>query len=297
MKRFIINIFLFFCLMTLMDFSVGYLGDFLQAHPKGGNTKRVNNLVMKENHDIVILGSSRAHHHYDTPYMSDTLGMDVYNAGFDGNGVILAYGLLEMILERYQPRLVIYDVEPSFDINVYTPDNNCVRYLGELKPYYNHAGIGGIFMDVSTEEWYKVHLGLIRYNSSLIHKVIDFITSRGADEKGYLPIYGEYSGTPSKKRNNDEVQEKLKLEYIEKLIELARSKNVPLFLVASPKLGITDSRVFDPVKSICQKYSVKFLDYYADPSFQNNSFFAEPMHLNNIGAHRFSREIVNNILN
>lgn len=294
MKRFIVNILLFFAIMTLVDLSVGLLGDYLQAHPKGGDTKRVNNLVMNENHDIIILGSSRAHHHYDTPFLTDTLGVDVYNAGFDGNGVILAYGFLEMILERYQPRLVIFDVEPAFDINVYAPDNNHVRYLGLLKPYYNQAEICDIFKDVSVEEWYKVHSGLIRYNSTLIPKLIDYTMSRSSDDKGYLPVYAEYTGTPSKEKTKD-VVDNLKLEYINKLMELAKSYNVPIIFVASPKLGATDSQVFQPVLDLCKKNDVTFLDYYSAPKFQNKSFFAEPMHLNGFGASEFSREIVKQI--
>ena len=292
MKKFIINIIVFFAIMSFVDLAIGHLGDYLQAHPMGGDTRRVNNLIMKDKHDILILGSSRAHHHYDSPFLSDTLGVDVYNAGFDGNGVILAYGFLEMILERYQPRLVVFDVEPAFDINVYTPDNNHVRYLGMLKPYYNQANICDIFKDVSIEEWYKVHSGLIRYNSTLIPKLIDYTMTRSADKKGYIPIYAKYEGSPSYARNNYEL-DNLKLEYIEKFIKLTKCHNVPLILVASPKLGAKDSQVFQPVLDLCKKNGVNFLDYYSDPRFQNRSFYAEPMHLNNLGARVFTKDIYN----
>ena len=99
MKKYIVRIILFFAIVVLVDFVVGWAGDYLQTHAKGGDTKAINDLVKKDQHDILILGSSRAHHHYDTPFLSDTLNLDVYNAGYDGNGVILAYGILQMILE------------------------------------------------------------------------------------------------------------------------------------------------------------------------------------------------------
>lgn len=68
---------------------------------------------------------------------------------------------------RYHPKLIIYDVEPAFDINVYRPDHGNRRYLNMLKPYYKHYGVAGIFKDISLEEWLKVHSGMIRYNSKL----------------------------------------------------------------------------------------------------------------------------------
>ena len=138
MRKFLINVLVFWGLVFIVDFFTMKLGNYLQGNAKGGYTKRTNDLIMKDCHDVLIMGSSRAHHHYDTPYLSDSLGVDVYNAGYDGNGVILAYGILELVLERYQPKLIILDIEPSFDIIKYSGDKNCIRYINYLKPYFNH---------------------------------------------------------------------------------------------------------------------------------------------------------------
>ena len=173
MKRYLINIVLFFAAVVVCDVGVGFLGDYLQANAKGGATNKINNLVTKDVHDVLIFGSSRARHHYDTPFMSDSLRIDVYNAGYDGNGVILSYGLLKMILERYRPELIICDVEPVFDIYKYAPDNNNKRYLGLLKPYFRDKNIELILRDVSLEDWYKVHSGMMRYNTSILSMILD----------------------------------------------------------------------------------------------------------------------------
>ena len=47
--------------------------------------------------------------------ISDSLGVSCYNAGESGCGIILAYGRLLMILERYTPKAIIYEVTPDFD--------------------------------------------------------------------------------------------------------------------------------------------------------------------------------------
>ena len=297
MKRYIVNILLFFLIIAAIDFAIGKLGDYLQTHAKCGETRSINDLVLKDCHDIVILGSSRAHHHYDTPFLSDTLGLDVYNAGYDGNGVVLAYGLLEMILNRYRPKLIIYDVEPAFDIYVYNNDNQHKRYISLLKPYYKNDVVGNVIKDVSIEEWYKVHSGLLRYNSNLVSKVVDNFFSRSLFPKGYHPLVGQYTSEPDTSNTKTPRIDMFKLQYVDKLLQLAKSHDVPLIVVASPKYGANSSDIIYPVIEICNKHNVPFLDYYADVTFiKHKELFKEPMHLNQEGARLFSETIIEEIM-
>ena len=292
MKRFLVKILLFFSIVAVADVSIGFAGDYLQTHAKGGDTRKTNDLVIKDKHDVVILGSSRACHHYDTPYLTDTLVLDVYNAGYDGNGVVLAYGLLSMMLERYKPQLVVFDVEPAFDIEVYSRDNGHKRYISSLKPYYYRAGAKEVIKDVSEEEWYKCHSGMMRYNTTIISKVFDCIGGGKLNKRGYAPMNGIYTGSKKRKRQSVSDIDDFKLKYLEKLLALAKSKNVPLTVIASPKYGMTNSVELQPVKKLCCRYNVPFFDYYAKPEFmEHKEWFQEPMHLNKVGAREFSKVI------
>lgn len=295
MIKYLLKIIVFFAIVAVVDYCVGCLGDYLQANAKGGPTRQVNDLVMKDCHDIIILGSSRAHHHYDTPFLSDTLGLNVYNAGYDGNGVVLSYGLVELLLERYHPKLIIYDVEPAFDVVVYSGDNNHIRYLSRLKPYYRHLGIEEVFKDVSNEEWYKVHSGLIRYNSNLFSLFLDNVRQSPMDLQGYAPSRGVYSGEIPEESGEKTGVDHFKLKYVENLIKLAQTNNIRIILVASPKYGVKNSIVFKPIKEICAKYNVEFWDFYTTEDFQKPFLFKEPMHLNSDGARLFSSQIANKI--
>lgn len=303
MKRYLLNIILFFSLVLIIDIAVGGIGDYLQAHAKGGNTRKLNDLVMNDYHDVIILGSSRAHHHYDTPFLSDTLGVDVYNAGYDGNGIVLAYGLLNMILERYKPKLVIYDVEPSFDISIYRGDNNHKRYISLLKPYYNKADVGRVIQDVSMEEWYKVHSGLVRYNSIIISLASDFFRNNKSDvsKHGYEPLIGRYDGEPRIGTGINDPVDSFKLKYFAYFISLTRSHDVPLIVVASPQFGNNLSGVLKPVADLCEEMNVPFLSYYEEEIFlRNKEWFKEPVHLNSEGAREFSRlflSVINEMMN
>lgn len=299
MKKFIIYIFVFFGMIGLIDCGISALGGYLQSHAKGGSTRKLNDLVMKDKHDIIIFGSSRAVVHYDTPFISDTLGMDVYNAGYAGNGVVLSVGLLEMILERYKPQMVVFDVEPAFDIYEYSEDNNHVRYLKYLKPYYNRPGVSEIFKDISDEEWYKAHSGLIRYNTEIIPRVVDNVINRGMDPCGYTPIKGVMTEDPKPEKELEQSKvDQFKLEYLQKLVTLCKSNNVPLLFVASPKYGKKNSDDIQPAKEIAERNDVPFLDYYTEVDFMNHKeWFKEPMHLNETGAREYSKLIADALSN
>ena len=291
-----LHILLFFVIVAAVDVSVGAFGRYLQGHAKGGSTRQFDDLVMKDRHDVLILGSSRAHHHYDAPFLRDTLGVDVYNAGFDGNGVVLADGVLEMVLNRYKPQLVLFDIEPDFDVNVYEKDNHHTRYIKNLKPYYREGGVSEIIKDVSMDEWRKVQSGLIRYNTEILGMAVDNLINRGMDRRGFQSLSGKMEKDPEPKAPKKEELDPFKLAYVEKLIVLCQSNDVPLVLVGSPKYGKTDSEALRPVKDIANKYEVPFLDYYADPSFMaHKEWFKEPMHLNSEGARVFSKLIAQDI--
>lgn len=289
MKKYIVNILFFFAIVTVIDIFVGFVGDYLVDHVKSGDTKRTNDLAMVDKHDVLIMGSSRARHHYDAPFLSDTLGVDVYNAGYDGNGVVLAYGLMEMILCRYRPQLVLFDVEPAFDIEVYDLDNNHKRYISRLKPYYRNTAVGNIIKDVSIEEWYKVQSGMMRYNISIISMIVGLRHIREDDNKGYSPLKGIYEREPTHIEERPAI-DPFKLSYINKFILLVQSKGIPLVVVASPKFGQNNSDDIRPVKEICSERGIPLWDYYSDPVFQNHKeWFREPMHLNDKGARIYSR--------
>lgn len=296
MKKFILHILLFFVIVAVVDVGIGALGFYLQGHARGGRTRQFDDLVMKDKHDVLVLGSSRAHSHYDTPFLSDTLRLDVYNGGNDGNGVILAYGILEMILERYQPKVVVFDVEPAFDIVEYDQDFNHTRYISHLKPYYRKRVASEIIKDISTEEWRKVQSGMIRYNTEIVEILVDNVLDRGVENCGYLPLNGEMLKEPDVKESKPPVQDPFKLKYIEKLITLCQSHGLTLILVGSPKYGAKDSSALQPVKDIADNYGIRFLDYYASPIFmKHKDWFKEPMHLNKEGARQFSRLLANDL--
>ena len=99
MKKFLINIAIFFVIVGVVDFSLGVLFHYMLAHA-GGRTGAEYYVCTNATDEILIMGSSRASHHYVPEVITNDLGMSCYNAGQDGNGIVLHYGRWKMISQR-----------------------------------------------------------------------------------------------------------------------------------------------------------------------------------------------------
>lgn len=124
-----------------LDLLSGFIFREMTNKAKGGDTARNEYIAHKVDAPILIFGSSRAIHHYVPKIFRDSLGIDCYNCGQDGMGIILFYGRYKMITQRYIPKVIVYDVLSGFDLE--QGDN--YSYIGWLKPYYDIPGIDSIF--------------------------------------------------------------------------------------------------------------------------------------------------------
>lgn len=297
MKKYLLHILLFFGIVAVVDFGFGYACVWLQIHAKGGRMKSVRQTALVQNADIVIMGSSRAHHHYVPSIIADSLGVSVYNAGVDGNGIVLALGLYELMTERYTPKLIIYDVEPAFDIYVYAEDGNNTRYIGWLRPYLDNHEIKKIVCRVDPMERYKSISSMFRYNSKIVDLLKDQVVVAGYRNDGYVELRGEMKTEPNIVRKEKPGQlDTLKLNMLEEFVKRISASDTRLIMVASPQYGAISSDAFVPIKSICERYGIDFWDYYYFQEFQKKEFFNEPMHLNDKGARTFSEIVSQRII-
>ena len=298
MKRFLLKILLFFGLVTVIDYGYGKTCEWLQGHAKGGRMKSVRQTALVQESDIVVMGSSRAHHHYVPSILTDSLGLSVYNAGVDGNGIVLASGLYDMMAKRYTPKVIIYDVEPAFDINVYVEDGNNTRYIGWLRPYFADKQVREIITAVDPSERYKNLSGMFRYNSKIVDLLKDQLVMSDYAKDGFAPLKGEMDSEPKiQEKSIAAVQDTLKLKMMEEFVSQVSRSDTRLIMLASPKYGALSSEVFNPIKKICDRYGVEFWDFYTDPQFQKMGYFKEPMHLNERGASEYTAYLAERLKN
>ena len=100
--------------------------------------------------------------------------MDCYNCGYDGNGIILNYGLYKMLSERYSPKVIIYEITSAFDL--LKGDNK--RFLKVMRPFYDRTGIDSIFFNVDETERFKNISRMYRYNSFFTQVFRDYLAPK-----------------------------------------------------------------------------------------------------------------------
>jgi hypothetical protein len=296
MKKFLLYILLFFGIVAVADYGFGVTCDWLQNHAKGGRMKGVRQSALEQTADVVVMGSSRAHHHYVCSVITENTGMIAHNAGIDGNGIVTATGLYEMMAERYTPKVIIYDVEPAFDINVYKEDGNNTRYIGWLRPYFGHPQVKKVICRIDPSERLKNLSAMFRYNGDIADLLKDQVVMSDYTADGYAPLQGEMKKEPVKKVGGGaSVQDTLKLHMMEEFIARMSQSETKLIMVASPKYGATSSSTFNPIKEMCSRYGVEFWDYYTASEFQKMEYFKEAMHFNDKGAREFSKRIAHDL--
>lgn len=292
MKKFLLQIALFFALVALVDVVAGLGFSYLERNAKGGFTYRDQYICNQLETDILVSGSSRCVHHYNPRIISDSLGLSCYNSGQMGNGIILNYGRFRMIAERKKPKMVIYDVQPEFDLFV-GDDNH--RYLTWLKGHYDRDGIAEIFESVDKTEKFKMRSRMYRYNSRLVELLADYLHPiSNAREDDFRPSKGNLN--PRKIKRGGQLThhrhvDPVKLGYIGKLVE--ESEGCRLVFVVSPIWYGMDGRQLAPLKAICDGHGIPFLDFSNDPKYvHHDEFFKDGTHMNSTGADEFTKDLV-----
>ena len=289
MKKFIVGIAVFILIVFVIDTAVGGIFSYLVTTAKGGDIGRAEYVCHKTSEDILVFGSSRATHHYNPVIIEDSLGMSVYNCGKDGNGIILLYGWYQVLKDHYNPRVILYDITPGFDLL----ENDNMKYLPNLRFFYNEASVDSILWSVDRTERYKMQVKSYRYNSTFLQILVDNIKPMLSDVKGYRPLYGEmdYEPAVSEVRGNYKY-DSLKFYYLERLINDCKSAGTRLIFSVSPMYRNSDDEVLAPLFALCQQYDIPLLNHYVDANFNSKKqYFKDRVHLNESGADLYTKTV------
>jgi hypothetical protein len=288
-------------IVFLFDFSIGNLLRYFYFKQQSGLQYRTTYSFEKTNEDILIFGSSRANHHYVPAIFEKEFGQSAYNVGKDGEVIFYHYSVLQSVLKRYTPKMIVLDFHNS-DLQ---KDERGYDRLSVLLPYYKtHPEVRAIAELKSPYEKWKLCSSIYPFNSTIFTVAVgntQFNKKRKEDQKGYLPIYKVWDEPMEPDPEEAEKGiDSLKRKLFESFIKDCADRKVKLFVVKSPtyvkQIG-TDPYVAE-AKKITAQYNVPFWDYSNDPTFTSNNgkYFGDRSHMNNTGAQLFTATLVKRIM-
>lgn len=294
MKQFVFKLALFLLLCVLCDLALGSIYK-LYDYTKGGEISKMHELMTSSTPKILVLGSSRASHHYVSSIMTDSLNLPTYNGGMDGQGIPVAYGIFKGISQRVMPKIIIFELHPPFDIyEGYSPA------LDNFYPYLFVDGIKPLIKSFDKKEMLKLKSNAYKYNSKLLRLIPNIVLKRdnAMDDNGYEPLYNILNPKDLKQINPHTAREtsQVKVKWLRMLIEEADAAGCKIIFAISPEFKGGDIDQYSDEIAIIQEYGKPILNYVNDERFINDpQYFQDRTHLNNNGAIKYTECVIKDI--
>lgn len=283
MRKFILKLSLFWVIIIIIDFVLGQVYDTVYANLHKGDYGRNHYICTQVNKDCLVMGSSRAIHHFSPQLIQEKTGMTCYNCGDDGMGIVAMYGRYQLIRERCIPKVIIYDVVAGFDIS----KDDKTRYIGNLRYYLDNEKVNNLITSIDNTERYKNWMKTYKYNSRFIDITAQRLSNATvtAAEYDYAPLYGIMTYDVESQNVKELSVDTFKMCLFEDLIRTCQKDGTQIIFTISPWYKGTDDSEYAPLFSLCQKYSVPVLNYFKDDEFINaKHLFKNSSHLNEEGA-------------
>ena len=292
--RFGVAVLIVLASVAVVDMVVGKVMDWMLPQISNqGDTGKTYFSLYDVNTPIVIVGSSRASHHYVTQMIEEATGFPAWNIG--RNGCYFSYNccVINTIIERYSPKLIIWEN----DMNFLFEDSS--DPLESLFPYYdkNEYITKVIDENLPSTESFSLHSRLYQYNSTIQRIMIRYANRKNNSYdslKGFEPMPNKKHITPLVKdesnMSNKEVSEN-KAERLRNTICRVKDKGIQLVIVDSPKYAkqLSENNSKATMTSICNEYNVPIIDNtQLTDIVAHPEFFYDRSHLNENGAKTYT---------
>jgi lysophospholipase L1-like esterase len=247
--------------------------------------------------DIVIIGASCAQVNYDPRIISDSTQLSVFNFGTGGQNIYYHYAILNTILQHHSPKVVILEIG-GIDYLITIQRYNKERLPSALGPLYFHCDtVASIINNISPFEKYKYLSSVFPYNSTIddiIYSAVKGGNNINIKNKGYGPITGS---SPALFLKEEEIEgvgfDDAKIEYILRLVEVCKSRNIEIIIVRSPAYHTKTTNYSNLVYDRLYKNTgIEIWDYEQDSTFlTHKEYFKDALHLNHNGATIYSQII------
>ena len=298
---FVVKAIVFLVIAAGFDFLVGKIyrrleSKALEHSPYGMLTEYT---MWKVDADVIIIGSSEAQHSYIPSLLEERLGMSVYNCGKEGCYFYYENAMINGILDRYNPKMIIWAIGPNY-LNEPTEEDK--GNLSQLNPFYKENEFCRQALKTKSKyEPVKLVSSSYTYNSRLfpyLYKI--FMPDYQYEYGGYAPLYECQKNIEIKERIwNDSYDESICFVF-DQTIERCLDNGVQIVFVFTPRLEIENHEDLTSYRSLIEtkkKYNLCLIeDLYHSEKLMTPELFKDNPHLNHEGAKLFTSMLADEII-
>jgi len=294
--KFLKKAFLLLAIMFIVDRSLGGLVEYLYMHEPMGDVAAFSHAINNPTEDLLIYGSSRAVHTYNTKVFTDTLGVSTFNCGRNASNVIYHSAILPGALNgAHKPKAIVLDLvakEIAWRSDQYGGD----VLANMLLPYVlTNDNFATLAKELFPKEYYKARVSkLYAYNSHIVSIIKNYSRRHNDNINGFQPLHGsKVSKDPEVYTAGVDKIDDFSKEKLEYFVKSVTDKKIPLVVIVSPMYvqPFKENYALTLSKQIVAKYGVRVWDYSTDPRFVKKELFYDMAHMNAEGAKLFSQEI------
>lgn len=254
-------------------------------------------IIEKLNDDCLIIGSSKASHHYVPEIISKELGIRTYNCGQDGCFFLYQNCMINIIMDRYHPKMILWDIQPSS----FMDSNPALEYQNfrYLSPYYpQNKWVKNFIESESKKMPFRMLSQMFAYNSKFLNYVFPLVTHNSNTQNGYSPLPSEGYPYPRYETEDSVYNKNIMPEYLqllEETIKRCQANGTEIGLYISPvyaKKNTCFHKAETAIEKIAEHNGVKFFNYHSSELFMNDpTLFKDAHHLNDKGARLYTHMV------
>ena len=297
MKKFIIK-FLVFSLLFIFLFSIltnvfvrkgnGYGTDVLSFYNEPKNSL-----------DLIFFGSSHSYSTFNPIILEAETGLKSYNFATQQQPLWITYHYMIESLKTQKPKYFVLEILMTSVNDNYMEEGVNRDAIDKMKFSFNKIQAINASVENASDR-INYYINFIKYHSRWndlsSSDVKDLLKSNISNTKGFTYLEGK-NGTAEKIDVNSiseakELSEKNEI-YINKIIDLAKEKNIELILVKTPcTMTEEKQKYYNTIEKIAKEKNIKYLNYnliydVIDLDFEND--FYDGGHLNGEAAEKITK--------
>lgn len=255
--------------------------------------------------DVVFLGTSHSYCTFNPPYLWEEYQIPSFVYAGPQQSIFMSYHYFKEVLKTQHPKVAVLEIIGFDKSEEYVPPAVSGNSLINMKFSLNR--VEAVFSDLDWPDRFTWLFPLTYYHANWRNlKKANFVQEGEAENKvlGYNFLSESIASNPGELMETDGRGEILgkSLEYLDKIISLAKKEDVQLILVSAPVVYSEKAMQRDNTLSdICESKGIPFINFNLlggafEIDYATDFFDAGGQHLNYKGAEKVSAYMGNYFL-